>query len=354
MNRIRFLHRITLLAPVALFTSSCDTLQDSVAPAASIMGARELTPGTHVVDLAAAGHDWKYTIHVPGHPRLDPAAPLVIVLHGSGEDGYTHLVLNGWIEESESAGFAVAAPDGLALDPDQPANLLTNPTFWNAEQPYLTDRRRAIDDLAFFDALLDDIAARTTIDPKRIFVTGHSGGAGMAFRLAAQRSERFAGMAAVASPCWQNDPRPAKAVPSLFIVGTLDPIVPSGGGNQNILWLQRTTPPVSEILAKWGTALGCTGETLETRANGLRTIEFRDCALGAPFEAILVEGHGHRWPGGGTPMFPEFLIGPTTNHFDATAAIWQFFDRVSHRPPSVSLAKDGPRTGHRGSALKIR
>ena len=230
MNRIRFLQRITLLAPVALFTSSCDTLQDSVAPAASIMGARELTPGTHVVDLAAAGHDWKYTIHVPGHPRLDPAAPLVIVLHGSGEDGYTHLVLNGWIEKSESAGFCVAAPDGLALDPDRPANLLANPTFWNAEQPYLTDRRRAIDDLAFFDALLDDIAARTPIDSKRIFVTGHSGGAGMAFRLAAQRSERFAGMAAVASPCWQNDPSPAKAVPSLFIVGTLDPIVPSGGG----------------------------------------------------------------------------------------------------------------------------
>ncbi len=34
------------------------------------------------------------------------------------------------------------------------------------------------------------------------------------------------------------------------------------------------------------------------------------------------------WPGGLTPFFPEFLVGPTTDHLDATEAIWQFLEDV--------------------------
>ena len=52
----------------------------------------------------------------------------------------------------------------------------------------------------------------------------------MAFRLGAERSERFAALAPVAGHCWLPDPRPVRALPTLYLVGTEDPLVPLEGG----------------------------------------------------------------------------------------------------------------------------
>ncbi|MCZ6698979.1 MAG: alpha/beta hydrolase [Planctomycetota bacterium] len=287
-----------------------------------------LAPGTYALQLGAAGNDWTYLLHVSAPTAGGQLAPLLILLHGSGEDGKTSLVNNGWIEKSESAGFVIAAPSGLPLEPDQKPNFITNPRFWNAEQPYLTARRRAVDDLAFFDALLMDIQTRANIDPDRIFLAGHSGGGGMVFRLAAERAEQFAAVAVLSSPCFQVDPAPSRAVPMLFIVGTLDPILPLDGGSQNLFWLQRNSPPVLDIVGKWATALGCTHPS-ERQEGALKILDFGGCSDGATFRTILIEGHGHRWPGGETPFFPDLLIGPTTSELNATDTIWEFFEEVS-------------------------
>lgn len=288
-----------------------------------------LPAGTYQIELRAAGYAWTYVLHVPDGPATGQAAPLVLLLHASGEDGATQLALNGWIEKSESAGFVIAAPDALPLDPDQPTDLLTDPRFWNAEQPYLDPRRRAVDDLAFFDALLDDIPSRVNIDLDHVFLAGHSGGGGMVFRLAAERAERFAAAATLASPCFQVDPSPSRAVPTLFMVGTSDPILPMNGGRLDFLWLHRDTPPVLKIADKWASVLGCTDEPVERTEDGLTILEYGGCSDGAAFRTILIEGHGHRWPGGETPFVPEFLVGPTTDSLNATDAIWAFFEEVS-------------------------
>lgn len=279
--------------------------------------------------LLVDDRNWTYTLYVPGSIVSESAPPLLILLHGTGERGLDPLVLNGWIELAELNGFVVAAPDAPASAPDQPPDFLLNPPIWNAGQPYLTEARRAIDDLAFFDALLTEVPSIVPIDTGRAFVAGHSGGAAMAFRLAAERSEQIAAIAAVASPLWLANPAPAAAVPTLYIVGMSDPIVPAAGGRQALPWFTRESPPIEAIIARWADALGCSTGTIEMREGALRRIVHTSCSNNALFEAILIDGQGHGWPGGRTPQLPEIFIGPSTSHLDAAAAIWDFFERAS-------------------------
>jgi polyhydroxybutyrate depolymerase len=320
--------------------------------------------------IEAAGHTWVYALWAPESHPADQPAPVVLVLHGTGETGDDPLLRNGWADKAAESGFIVVAPTAQPMAPASPANYLTNPTVWNAGQPYLTDPRRAIDDLAFFDALLDELGTRHKVDTERIFVAGHSGGGGMAFRLAAERADRVRGIAVIASPCWLADPQPAVPVPTLFLAGTQDPIYPLAGGTQNLVWFQRTTPAAAETLATWAAAVGCLpaaqplddpvmlsalgldppgdstadpATTLETGtggdspanlAPGTNELLDRDrvqavaypCPQGPPrLVAIFLEGHGHRWPGGRTPELPESLIGPDNPPLNAVNVIWRFF-----------------------------
>ncbi len=48
-----------------------------------------------------------------------------------------------------------------------------------------------MDDVGFFIELLDDLARRTSVDRARVYATGLSNGAMMAYRLAAEASDRI-------------------------------------------------------------------------------------------------------------------------------------------------------------------
>jgi polyhydroxybutyrate depolymerase len=321
--------------------------------------------------IEAAGHTWIYSLYAPDSRPLDQPAPVVLVLHGTGETGDDQLLRNGWVNKATESGFIAVAPNAQPLAPAWPANSLTNPTVWNAGQPYLIGPRRAIDDLAFFDALLDDLGVRYEVDTERIFVAGHSGGGGMAFRLAAERAERIRGIAVIASPNWLAEPHPVVPVPTLFLAGTRDPIYPLAGGAQDLGWFQRTTPPATETLATWAAAIGCLpgarplddpvmlsalgldppgDSTAETAAilgtgtrggslaglapgtNGLLDVDrvqavAYPCPQGPPrLVALFLEGHGHRWPGGRMPELPESMIGPDNPPLNAVDVIWGFFE----------------------------
>src|SRR5262245_1268801 len=113
--------------------------------------------GDHTLTLNVDGRDWATELHVPSSVDVATPVPLVIVLHGTAESGRDPLVRNGWLAASNDQGFIVAAPDALPLRPDEPANPLTNPRVWNNGQP-LPDDRTAINDVRFFDALLDKLA----------------------------------------------------------------------------------------------------------------------------------------------------------------------------------------------------
>jgi polyhydroxybutyrate depolymerase len=293
----------------------------------------KLGSGTHDLTLKAAGHEWHYTLHVP--PKYDAAkpTPLVVVLHGAGGKGEAYLDKAGWSKKADAAGFIVVAPDGLPARPDEVEGFLTNPRLWNSGQFPATSPRSKVDDIAFFKALLDDVGRRVSVDKDRIYLTGHSNGAGMTFRLGAELSQHFAALAPVASHTWIKEPKPARPLPTLYIIGTEDPLVPVKGGDSVTPWGKRTTPPVAESLAKWARALGCSEEPKTVRdKDGVKVVEYAAGKSGVKLTAYYIEGQGHNWPGG-KDILPARFMGPSSDKVNATDLIWAFFEK--HGKPTA-------------------
>lgn len=284
------------------------------------------------ITLTVGGRPREYLLHTPGLGRLAPPArqsrALVVFLHGAGgsaewADGET-----GWSQLADREGFALALPDGLPPHPDRPAKFLTNPRRWNDGSDAPTGVPAAADDVAFLAAVIDDAVSRADGDPRRVYLSGFSNGAGMAFRAAADLADRFAAVAPVAGYCRIPDPRPARPVPTLYLIGSADPLVPLRGGDVRSPWLHRLVrrKPVAYTLERWAAAIGCGPvPVVESDAGGVRVEVYPGPV---DFRAVVIDGLGHHWPGGKGQLNHK-IAGPPSDRIAGTAAVWEFFNRVT-------------------------
>lgn len=260
-------------------------------------------------------------LHVPaGYEGAGPL-PLVLALHGAGASARWMLAETGWAEKANTAGFFTAFPEATPTDPSRPGHFRTNPLFWNEG-----DGRPPVDDVAFIRALVEHLGSRYAVDRRRIYVTGFSNGATFTFRLANDLSTRLAAVAPVAGYCLVPDPQPERAVPTLYIVGTTDPLIPLAGGEVRTPWgetLRR--PAVEDSLARWAKVLGCPPQPAGPPAEGgIQRIIYGPGRDGVELSAYLVEGLGHHWPGGaGRLAGPAW--GPPSEKIRGTDTIWEFF-----------------------------
>ncbi|MFO0960826.1 MAG: PHB depolymerase family esterase [Isosphaeraceae bacterium] len=284
-------------------------------------------PLRHAIQLESAGHTWSYFAQLPGAPQPETRWPVVLVLHGAGGEAREYLDGAGWAKKAKAAGFLAIAPEGLPKTARGRANFWTNPRLWNTGSFDIGGDRMTVDDLAFFRDLLDDIARRWPIDPERISIAGHSNGGSMAFRLGWTMPERFAAIAAVASPMpiREGAEPPAQSIPSLFLIGNQDTIVPLAGGVRTLPWGKSTVPPIEPGLTRWAKGQGCSGEG-RTRSDedGLKVVEYGPGREGVPFTAYFLEGQGHGWPGADSSI-KSVAMGPVSNRLNATELIWDFF-----------------------------
>jgi polyhydroxybutyrate depolymerase len=233
----------------------------------------------------------------------------------------------GWAALADKEGFIVVAPEGLPLMTNQSANFLNNPRVWRSGPARRRLLAASVDDVKFTRELLDELKSRVPYDEERVFATGHSNGGGMSFKLGADLLERFAALGMVAGTMDLVNPRPKKPLPTLYILGTNDPLVPLEGGEVKLPWFTRQNPPVAESLEKWAAALGCerTPKTVSDE-DGLKRVEYASQKGETKLTVMYIEGHGHHWPGAGRSL-PANLIGPITEKLDATETIWKFFER---------------------------
>jgi polyhydroxybutyrate depolymerase len=250
-------------------------------------------------------------------------APLVVFLTGTGGTAEWADRETGWSELAAREGFTLAVPEALPPEPAKPPTFLSNPPRWNDGSPPLFANEPA-DDVSFLNTVITHAIAHTAIDPRRVFVTGFSNGAGMTFRFAAEAANRVTAIAPVAGYCWLTNPRPARPVPTRYIIGTRDMFVPLRGGDVRLPWVNRLVrrPSVAESLERWSTAIGCNviPETQQETAN----VRIDRYAGPVPFDAVIVEGLGHHWPGGSSQLNPR-MAGPASGAIHATTAIWDFF-----------------------------
>lgn len=121
--------------------------------------------------LSFAGHVRTYFCLIPAAAAADPL-PVVLLLHGSGANGQQMTAI--WAGPASRNNFIIAAPDAL------------NPQQWDSDN----------DGPAFLHAVVADVAAHHPIDPHRVYLFGHSGGAVYALGIALVDSEYFGAVAA--------------------------------------------------------------------------------------------------------------------------------------------------------------
>ena len=276
------------------------------------------------IELPWEGHRRRYWL-APPPLSTEGVGALVLILHGTGGSGLLAVEETGLAAFAARAGFAVAFPEGLPPDPDAPAKFLSNPQRWNDGSTRPGDKlHTATDDVGFLAAVVADALGRTRSDPARVFLTGFSNGAGMAFRFVAERADLIRAIAPVAGHCWIDHPQPSRPVPTLFLIGNRDPLIPLGDGPVNLPWFSQPVPRpgIGRTLAKWAIGLGCAPvPKLVADAGGLREEEY-----GPVFRTITIDGLGHHWPGGKGLLNPR-LGGPPSNRLNANERIWEFFRR---------------------------
>jgi polyhydroxybutyrate depolymerase len=276
-----------------------------------------------IVTLSFAGRDRRYR----WYPPAKSPGPAIVFLHGTGGSADWVESETGLAAAAKPGGFAFAVPDALPTNPDQPPRFVTNPQRWNDGSAWPGDPNyKGENDAGFLAALIRDLPGRGA-DSNRISVTGFSNGAGMTFRLAAEYPELVAAIAPVAGLSWV-DPLPFdRPIPTLFLIGDADPLVPLSGGAVQTPWGPEVIdrPSVNSTLERWAAAVGCASfphELMDGRGVRFQTYEPR--RNGARMNAVIIPDLGHHWPGGAGQFNPR-IAGQKGSVIDGNEMILEFF-----------------------------
>jgi polyhydroxybutyrate depolymerase len=189
---------------------------------------------------------------------------------------------------------------GCSSSPDKQNN---NPPIQDHSGPdAIHVRGRAVDncwdtapkgpDIAFFDALVEDVEASWCADVDRRFATGYSGGAFMTHRLACERGDVLRGVASIAGGLAGNDCVGQTA--ALLIHDDTDPTVDiSASESARDRHVQNN---------------GCDAAAEPTPTVPAPCVEYVDCDAGYPVVWCQTTGQGHsRQDALSAPAFWSFL-----------------------------------------------
>ena len=197
------------------------------------------------------------------------------------------------------------------------------------------------DDVEFLNQMLDEMAAKFSVDASRVYATGLSEGGFMAMRVGCAMADRIAAIAPVGAAM----PKtmiclPSRPVPVVMINGTSDPVVPHGGGTEHNLQLPVIS--VEDSAKAWARIDRCSEKPTQTKLpahekGGMETkVETYDaCQQSAQVISYSVKGAGNTWPGGEQYQV-EKQVGKTSQDLSANETIWSFLVSKKLAPKSAT------------------
>jgi predicted esterase len=179
--------------------------------------------------IESGGKKRAYYLYVPDNVASKP--PLIVTLHGSGRDGLS--LVEKWKDIADQEGFIVAGPNAM------------NSAKWSP-----TD-----DSPDFLREIIQQLKGRYSIDPKRVFLFGHSGGAVYALNLSMSESEYFAATA-VHAGSWRSSEEASyvrlakRKTPIAIFIGDVDQYFPIDSVKKTEELLKSNQFPVQVTVMK--------------------------------------------------------------------------------------------------------
>ncbi|MBI4207598.1 MAG: polyhydroxybutyrate depolymerase [Betaproteobacteria bacterium] len=292
-----------------------------------------LEPGDHEFSITHQTLKRSYLVRVPPHASADSPLPVVFNFHGGGGNAKTQKWYSRMDRTADREGFIAVYPNGTG---GFGTRLLT----WNAGNCCGVAAVTRVDDVGFVLAVIDDLARKTPIDAARIYATGLSNGSMMAYRIAAEASDRIAAVAGVAGAMTLPKFAPKVPVPVMHVHSVDDQRALYEGGLGPAFPMTDTRvfhTSVDSMLKKWTAHNGCPAQGTAAapvagkpgspdEGHTATRITYGPCRDGTEVILWKLTGPGHVWPGGQRDFLP-LLLGTSSAVIDANSEMWAFFAR---------------------------
>ncbi|HKU42947.1 MAG TPA: hypothetical protein VJR89_32530, partial [Polyangiales bacterium] len=235
--------------------------------------------------------DRQYIVHIPPGSDANRGLPVVFVFHGAGGKGSDMQLATNFDALADMQPAITVYPDGQAGNAP-----------WNVGRnvcPPGNFVSTGADDVAYLEAMLDDIERDQCLDRGRVFATGFSMGGYFSNELGCKLGRN--GLRAIAphSGGAHSGPCQGGALPVLLLHGDADSLINYRCGTQaRDYWLERN---------------GCSPEYDTWNFTGGQCQFHRGCATDAPVVLCTFFGMDHTWAY--PPMYDS-----------SSLLIWAFFE----------------------------
>lgn len=266
------------------------------------------------------GRTRTYLLHVPSSYDGVTPMPLVIALHGGGGNSENMQEKTGFDQLADEEGFIVVYPAGTGRFENR---LLT----WNSGHCCGYALENNIDDVGFIRALIEKLQQTLTIDSNMIFITGHSNGGMMSYRLGSELSDIIAAVAPVAgtiggkasedSELWII-PEPSFPVSVVAIHGLLDVNVAYDGGHGEKASGTREDISVNDSIDFWVQYNNCNTNPETQEIGNIKIDTYKEGNSGTEVVLYTLKNGEHWWPGSEKDPYQEISASDIT---------WDFFKK---------------------------
>src|SRR5579883_2017482 len=211
------------------------------------------SPGDETIPISSSGLRRIFIVHLPPSYASQPL-PVVINYHGYDNTAANMERYTNMGAEADKAHFIVVFPQG-ALDNANPPK-----PSWNAGTGAFGPTGTA-DDVQFTRDMISYLLKNYCTDARRIYVTGYSIGASMAYRVACTLSNQIAAFATVEGAFYHIPPdgcQASRPVPLLEIHSLADQFAPYNGNTA------RKLVSVSDFLNLWFAINQCSSSSSQT------------------------------------------------------------------------------------------
>ena len=232
--------------------------------------------------------DRTFTLNVPQTYDANREYSLMFVFHGASGTGEGIRKIAQFDSYSSWKDIIICYPDALVEN-------------WEEGCRCNKPHRLGIDDVGYISFLIEKLTEDFNIDTSKIFGVGYSQGGLFAMNIGCKLSDKFAGIATVASPMSEplfNECAPAKNISVLMIHGTHDPVLPYYGTTEGSFSLV-SSPKAAQ---RWASFNGCLSspETTElvkpgNNTGGVNKHEYVSCDDAKKVVLFEIVNGGHAW-----------------------------------------------------------